>query len=79
MTVKELKEVLDRAHDDQEVVICVETPSGYVCPDGAVVGIKIACSRGIDWHSHECLLIPEYKLQIANVEKWANRENEDNY
>jgi len=44
MTVKELKEILNNADDYQEVMICVETPGGYVCPDGAVVGLKKALS-----------------------------------
>lgn len=40
MTVKELKSRLEGMEDDAQVNICVETPGGWLCPDGATVGIK---------------------------------------
>jgi len=76
MTVKELKEALNRCHDDMEVSVRIETPGGLVCPDGAVCDVFRAC-RGIDWHGHELLIIPKYKLKLVDeeeVEKWRYRK-----
>ena len=76
MTVKELKTVLDEMEPDLKVGICVNTPGGWVCPDGCVVGVKLA-TRGIDWHGWEVLLVPEHKLDIHDVEEWAHPRKED--
>ena len=34
MTVRELREVLNHADPEEVVKICVNTPGGWVCPDG---------------------------------------------
>ena len=69
MTVRELKEILNHADPDQLVSICVNSPSGWVCPDGCTVEVK-AAYRGIDWHCNEILLAPLHKLDIHDVEEW---------
>ena len=76
MKVSELKRILENADQDNEVVIEVETPSGFVCPDGAVVGIKYVAARGIDWHGHETVITPEYKLKIKNIDNWRSRKQD---
>ena len=75
MTVKELKSILEGMGDDAQVSICVETPGGWVCPDGATVGIK-GVYHGFDWHMGEVLVVPEYKLDIRNVEAWSKRRED---
>ncbi len=76
MTVKELKEILDTAKPDMLVKICVNTPTGWVCPDGCAIGLKSA-HHGFDWHAHEILLVPNFKLDIHDTEKWENPLVED--
>lgn len=76
MTVKELKSILEGMGDDAPVNICVETPGGWICPDGATVGIK-GVYNGFDWHMGEVLVVPEYKLKIKNVEAWGKRKGEE--
>ena len=71
MTVGELKAVLDKMEPDLKMGICVNTPGGWVCPDGCVVGVNLA-TRGIDWHGWEVLLVPEHELDIHDVEEWAH-------
>lgn len=71
MKVKELKEMLNGVDDDMNVVISVNTPGGYVCPDGAVVSVKRA-TLGIDWHGYDFMLIPEFKLDVSNINEWVN-------
>jgi hypothetical protein len=72
MTVKELKSILEGMGDDAEVSICVREPAGWICPDGAVVGVKNV-TAGFDWHSGEVLIVPEHKLDIHDVESWSGR------
>lgn len=69
MTVRELREVLNRADPEEVVKICVNTPGGWVCPDGCAVDIK-AAYHGIDFHTQEILLVPLHKLDIHDVEEW---------
>ena len=73
MTVKELKEILGHMEDDASVSICVREPSGWICPDGAVVGVKNV-PYGMDWHSGEVLIVPEHKLDIYDVDAWSGRK-----
>ena len=72
MTVRELKEILNHVDPDRLVSICVNTPSGWVCPDGCTVEVKSA-HCGIDWHGNEILLAPMYKLDIHDVNEWAGK------
>lgn len=71
MTVRELREVLNRADPEEVVKICVNTPGGWVCPDGCAVDIK-AAYHGIDWHTFEILLVPMFALDIHDVDSWKN-------
>lgn len=76
MTVGEVKKLLDRHPDDMPIRISIETPAGFVCPDGALCDIRLV-TRGIDWHGHEVIVIPSYRLRLrddAEVEKWRNRK-----
>ena len=75
MTVKELKCSLEGMEDDAQVSICVETPAGWVCPDGATVGVK-GVYPGFDWHMGEVLVVPEYNLSVSNVEAWGGKKEE---
>lgn len=77
MTVKELKKVLEKAPDDNEVMICVNEPAGYSCPDGATVEIKKVIPRGIDWHDQHTLIVPFNALDVHNVDKWFNGIGDD--
>ena len=73
MTVAELIEVLTNFNADDKVSICVREPAGWICPDGAVVGVKnVTC--GFDWHSGEVLIVPEHKLDIHDVDEWSGRK-----
>lgn len=73
MTVKELKNILGRMNDESNVYICVREPAGWICPDGAVVGVKtVAC--GIDWHNGEVLMVPENSLDIHDVDAWIKEK-----
>lgn len=76
MTVGELKKLMKGIDDDYIVSICVDEPGAYMCPDGAVVDVERAL-RGADWHSHEFLIVPKYRLNIKNVDNWANRKPEE--
>ena len=70
MTVKELKDVLNLMDDDSDVKICVNTPGGWVCPDGCAIDIN-GVYMGIDWHQGEVLIAPKHKLDIHDVEAWV--------
>jgi len=76
MTVRDLKEALEHAADEQEVKICIETPSGWVCPDGCVVNVKYVAPRGIDWHARETLLYPEFELKMTEsaFKEWTGKK-----
>ena len=69
MKAKELKEIIDRLDPESEVKVCVNTPGGWICPDGCTVGIKDV-GNGFDWHAGEILIVPEHKLDIHDVEEW---------
>ena len=73
MKVKELKEILEHMGDDAKISICVNTPGGWVCPDGALVDVNSVCV-GMDWHSGKVLIVPEHKLDIHDVEAWSGRK-----
>lgn len=73
MKVKELKEILGHMGDDATVGICVREPAGWICPDGAVVGVKDVTS-GFDWHTGKVLIVPEHKLDIHDVEEWSGKK-----
>ena len=75
MTVRELKEFLNRADPDSVVKVCVNTPAGWVCPDGCAVDIK-AAYHGIDWHTHEIMLVPMFALDIHDVDAWGKPPKE---
>ena len=76
MTVKELKDVLELMDDDVKVGICVNSPSGWVCPDGCVVDVDSVC-MGIDWHQGEVLVVPKHKLDIHDVEEWSGKKRKE--
>ena len=76
MTVKELKDVLELMDDDARVVICANTPAGWVCPDGAVVDVD-SVYMGFDWHQGKVLVVPKHSLDIHDVEEWAKPHKED--
>ena len=76
MTVRELKEILNHADPEEVVKICVNTPAGWVCPDGCAVDIK-AAHHGIDWHTCEILLVPLNQLDIHDVEAWEKPVQEE--
>lgn len=76
MTVRELKEFLEHADPDNLVKVCVNTPGGWICPDGCVVDVK-AAYRGIDWHGDEILLAPLHELDIHDVEEWGKPVKEE--
>ena len=76
MTVRELREVLNRANPEEVVKICVNTPGGWICPDGCAVDIK-AVYHGIDFHTQEILLVPLHKLDIHDVEEWGKPVQEE--
>ena len=78
MTVKELKDVLELMDDDAKVGICVNTPAGWVCPDGCVVDVDSVC-MGIDWHQGEVLVVPKHKLDIHDVEEWGKPVKEEEW
>lgn len=74
MTVGELKNCLKDLNDDMNVEICIETPGGFVCPDGATCSLHKAV-EGFDWHMNELLLIPRYRLRLCESEtdKWEHQ------
>ena len=76
MNVGELKEALKNADDEMLVKVCVDTPAGWECPDGCAIGIK-AAHHGIDWHTHEILIVPEFMLDIHDVEAWGKPVKEE--
>lgn len=75
MTLGELRKAFAGYPDDMPVYICVETPGGFVCPDGATVDILIAV-EGMDWHMGQMLIVPKYQLRIkeSEIEKWKDRK-----
>ena len=73
MTVAELIEVLTKFNANAKVSICVREPAGWICPDGAVVGVE-RVTDGFDWHSGEVLVVPEHKLDIHDVDEWGKAE-----
>lgn len=75
MTVRDLKEFLNHSDPDSQVKICVNTPGGWVCPDGCAVDIK-AAYHGIDWHTCEILLVPLNQLDIHDVDEWSGKHVE---
>jgi len=76
MKVKELKEILGHMGDDATVSICVREPVGWICPDGAVVGVKnVTC--GFDWHTGEVLIVPEHELDIHDVDEWSGKKRKE--
>lgn len=76
MTVKELKDVLELMDDDAKVGICVNTPAGWVCPDGCVVDVDSVC-MGFDWHQGKVLVVPKHKLGIYDVEEWSGKRHKE--
>ena len=76
MTIGRLKELISDMDDNLEVKIEVESPKGFVCPDGATVGVR-TIHRGIDWHYKYAIIIPEYRMKIKDVLKWTNGDFED--
>ena len=74
MTVAELKKALEGMPDDNEVCVCANEPPGYMCPDGAVVGVKRVV-EGIDWHTGTTLIVPMCSLDIHDVGKWEKSGN----
>ena len=76
MTVKELKDRLSNMDDDCDVYICVHTPCGWICPDGATVGIK-GVYAGFDWHMGDVLIVPENKLDIRDVDAWSKKQDSE--
>lgn len=77
MKVRELIEVLTKANLENEVKVCINEPPGWICPDGAAVGLKMAIEEGIDWHQGHTLLVPEFRLDIANPDDWRQKEEEE--
>lgn len=71
MTVGEIKKAFEGIPDDTIVKVCVDTPGGYVCPDGCAIDIRHA-SEGFDWHMGHFLLVPKYNLKLtdAGFEQW---------
>lgn len=76
MTVKELKDVLNLMDDDSEVKICVNTPGGWVCPDGCAIDIN-GVYMGIDWHQGQVLIAPKHKLDIHDVDEWSGKPKKE--
>ena len=76
MTVRELREVLNHADPEEVVKICVNTPAGWVCPDGCAVDIK-AAHHGIDWHQGQVLIAPKHKLDIHDVDEWSGKPKKE--
>lgn len=70
MKVGELKAALEGFNNADDVYVCVNEPNGYWCPGGAVVGIK-QCCKGFDFHEGAIMLVPENRLDVADVRKWA--------
>lgn len=73
MTVKEFKNILSKMDDESNVYICVREPAGWICPDGAVVGVKTV-TYGMDWHNGEVLIVPENSLDIHDVDAWNKKK-----
>ena len=72
MTAREFKERLSNIADDDEVEISVNTPAGWVCPDGALVPVE-GVYQGFDWHTGKVIIIPKCKLDIHSIEDWSGR------
>ena len=75
MTVGELKGALEGMDDDASVLICTNTPCGWMCPDGATVSVK-GVYEGFDWHMGDVLVVPDYRLDIHDVKAWGDRTEE---
>lgn len=76
MTVGELKKALEGVEEDKAVEVCVDEPNGFMCPDGATVGVDRVV-EGMDWHMSDLLIVPRYKLRLrdaSEVEKWIKRQ-----
>lgn len=76
MTVESLRHALRDLPGDMIVSISIETPGGFVCPDGAVCDVN-SVGRGIDWHGHEFMIRPKYRLRLrddAEIENWRLRK-----
>ena len=76
MTVGELKKALEGIEDDKAVEVCVDEPNGFMCPDGATVGVDRVV-EGMDWNMSDLLIVPKYKLRLrddSEVEKWSGRQ-----
>lgn len=76
MTVESLRNALRDLPGDMTVSISIETPGGFVCPDGAVCDVN-SVGRGIDWHGHEFMIRPKYRLRLrddAEIENWRLRK-----
>ena len=75
MKVKELKGIIDMVDPELEVGIAVETPGGYVCPDGCLVGVRYA-TRGMDWHMGDFVIVPKYQLRMTEKgeDEWKGRK-----
>ena len=69
MTVKELRDVLDNLDPFMTVKVCVNTPAGWMCPDGCAIGVKTAIC-GMDWHMNDLLIVPSVKLDIHDISAW---------
>lgn len=75
MNVFELRKILESVPGSNEVRVCINEPPGWICPDGATVGLKMAIEEGIDWHQGHTLLVPEFRLDIANPDDWRQKED----
>lgn len=65
MTVNELKEALNDVNGDLNVAICVETPDGWVAPQGSTCDVDMF-SIGFDWLDGDFLLIPKHPLKVVD-------------
>ena len=78
MKAGELKRILDAVDPDLEVGIAVETPFGYLCPDGCLVEVSRA-RQGIDWHNGDFVIVPKCRLRLTpkGLEDWRNRRESE--
>ena len=72
MTAGSLKKILDDVDPACRVTISVNTPGGWICPDGCTIEVK-AAHHGIDWHMQEVIIVPEHALDIHDISSWASR------
>ena len=81
MTVLELKEWLNKLPinaNGMNVGIAVQTPGGYVCPDGCLVDVD-TIHEGFDWHMNDVILVPTVSLKIADIDEWKNHGKDAPY